>query len=325
VDVQVVDDGGFNQVWITDTPEPLPQGSEGDVLAGVVFGPQSSGTIEVQITASSGDGETVQLTREIRVQRSGPTLCTIDNDDRIGDRVLEAEDEFFDCTIRINADQQYNVGFENSTATGGFELSAALLQAMEFEDSEIGGATDIAISQNANDDVSFETTTFGDDVSIVVEQVAQGITLEASTVEGAFDISTRNQNGDITIEDSDIDGNAGMVFDGPLSGDIDTGSSQIGGTHEIDVRDNLNGDITIEEASVGGDLIVTVDGNANGDITIEAVNVGGDVSVVVDGKLNGDVEISDSTVGGDLTVDTQRGGGSVELEGNSVGGTVTRP
>jgi hypothetical protein len=328
IDVTVLDSGPFNNVVVQSAPDTLDTGAAGDITATVAGAPGTAGTIDVEIVAA-GESGSVELTREVfvEIERAGPALCTIESDDRIGERSFFAEDAFFDCTIRIDADNQYEVGGENVTATGGFELSARLLKAFEFEGGDVGGATDIAIGQNANGDVSFETTTFGDDVSIGVEGVAKGISFEGTAIGGAFDLSTGNQNGDVSIENADIDGGVDMTFDGPVSGDVSTEGSRIGGDYEIDVRNNLNSGISLEGTTVGGDLIITVGKNANGDISIEGATVGGDLTVVVDGRLNGDISIEGATVGGDLTVDadTERGGGEVELEDNTVGGTVTRP
>ncbi len=326
IDVTEVDSGPFSNVVIQSTPDSLSPGETGEITATIAGGPSTSGWIEVTILASSSQGPSVELTREVFVEidEPTPTLCTIENDDRIGNRSFDAEDEFFDCTIRIDADNQYEVGFETSEATGGFELSTKLLKELEFEESEIAGATDIEISQNANGDMSFEDVTFGDGVSIAVDGVAKGISLESSTIDGNFDVSSWQQNGNIEIGESDITGGVGMTFTQPLSGGIGTESTTVGGDYEISVENQLNEDLSIEESEIDGDLTIIVDGNADGGISVEDVTVGGDLTVVVDDHLNGDVEISESNIGGDLTIDTNHGS-NVELEDNTVGGTVTRP
>jgi hypothetical protein len=322
IDVTVVDSGPFNNVVIQSTPSSLFPGETGDITATIADGPSSSGWIKVTILASSSQGPAVELTREVFVEidEPAPTLCTIENDDRIGDRSFEAEGELFDCTIRIHTDQQYEVDFETSNATGGFELSAKLLKELEFEESEIAGATDIAISQNMNGDMSFEDMIFGDSVSIDVGQVAKGISLESSSINGDYDVSAWNANGDVEIEESDIGGGVDLEFDGPVSGDISMGESDVGGSYELTIHNHLNSDVTIEDANVAGDLIIVVEENANGDITVKGSDIDGKVKIVVNEQLNGDITVEETSVAGDLTIsaDIQRAGGSVTLEQNSV-------
>lgn len=312
MDVTVLDDGPFNNVVIQQVPESLPEGGSGPITATVAGPPSTAGDIEIRIVAESIDGTSVDLTREVYVELESPGLglCTIENDDRIGERLLDVEEEFFDCTITIET-HLYEVIFEESTVTGGFELSAGLLHSMTFEGSQVGGAVDIQLSQNANGDIDFETTSFGDDLSIDVEQVAQGITLESSTVDGTVDISSRNQNGDVELEASSIGGSAILTFDGPVSGTLETEDTQIGGNYEITVTDNLNDDIEIENANVGGDLHIVIEGNQNGDIEIDDSTIGGDLTIVVEGHSNGDIDLDGNSVGGTETVDADSSGGGL--------------
>ena len=322
VDATVVDDGGFNEVSIVETPEPLAAGESGDIRAQVVFGSQSSGTIEVEI-AASGPGGSVELSREVFVQRSAPPVCSID-DDRIGERAFVAEDEFFDCTVEIEA-QNYEVDLETTTITQDLLVDVSNLHEFEFETSEVGGSTSIG-ADNVNGDVELEDSTFGDNFRLEVARNLNGdVELEGSTFERGLAIDVDGSpNGDIEIESTDVGEDLDITFGQNPSGDVGIEGTSVDGDVTVVVEGNLNSDLEIEESTIGGDLTVIVHGHANGDIEIEDNEIGGDLLVSID-HLNGDVGVEGNDVIGNLTVeiDQKTEAADVELEDNDVGGETT--
>lgn len=147
-------------------------------------------------------------------------------------------------------------------------------------------------------------------------------------------ISLTAQNGEITVEDSEVFGNlfANQDIDIQASrivGDVesqngeevDVENSTIDGSVKsngsIDVSDSYvsddvmsqNGEIDIEDSAVGGSVTAP-----NRDIDIESSNVGGNVT-----SQNGELAIEDSTVGGSVTAQNRE----IEIESSTISGDVT--
>ncbi|WP_157744230.1 hypothetical protein [Halopenitus persicus] len=302
VSVQVVDEGGFNRVRITGTPDSLQPGESGDIRGRVVCGSQSSGTVDITITAEGTFGS-VELTRSVDIDcaTGGPT-CTPSGDDRIGKQAFVAENETFNCSIEIDANQ-YRVGLEETTITGDFDLAASNHREFAMSDSDVGGSTTIDVGKNLNGDVSVESSTFGGPTELRV-----GGNLAGS---------------DIEIDGTTVNGDLRIVIDGNMNGDLSIEDSHVTGDVEIVVAGNANGEVSLSRSTVDGSITITADGKF-GDASIDSTDVGDDVSVTV-ARLSGDLEVTENDVGSDLVVTVDRmQGGSVEIENNDVGGEVRR-
>lgn len=258
IDVRVVDDGGFNHVEIVDTPEPLSAGAHGDITARVVFGPHSAGTIEIEIHARGGS-DSVEMTRGIFVQRSGPVLCTIDGDHRIGESSFIQDDELFECTIQIDAEGPYEVDLDESNVTGGFIFTSDHpLHGFGLDESEIGDDVEITVNSNLVDDLEVDEVTIGGDLIVNIDG---------------------NTDADIEIEESKIGGDLIINIDGNANADIEIEESQIDGDLIININ-RLSSDLEIEENHIVGDLTIDIgQQTGGGSVTVEGNDVDGEESI----------------------------------------------
>lgn len=218
VNAEVVDEGPFENVVIQETPDSLPSGGSGEITATVGGSPSTAGEIELEITAQ-GAFETVTLTRDIyvEIERVGLPTCTIENDDRIGETELDADNEIFDCHIEIDADGNYEVvSFENSTVEGAFELTADNnLMGFDFDDSEIKDDVEITIGNNLPGSATLE--------------------IRNTDIDGDLTISIdKNVNGDIVIEDNEIGGDLTVEGQVTPAGSVTVEDNEVGGDRNIE-------------------------------------------------------------------------------------------
>ncbi|WP_280537087.1 hypothetical protein [Halopenitus sp. POP-27] len=318
--VQVADDGGFNRVRIAGTPDSLAPGESADVHGRIVCGPQSSGTVVIAITAEGSFGS-VELTRPISIDcATGGPVCTPSDDDRIGDREFIVEEEFFECSIEIDANQ-YRVGLEETTIAGDFDLTANGHRTFAVSESDIGGVTTVLVQNNVQS-VDIESTSFGGPTTIEAGRNLNGdVSVESSTFGGDTEIRIGSNAHSVKLSETTVNGDLRIVIDGNLNDDLSIEDVDVSGDIEVAIAGNSNGDITVEGSEVDGSVDVTVDGTTNGDVTVSENDVSDDVLATI-GALNSGLTISENDVGSDIDATTAQvlGGGEVTIEGNTVGG-----
>ncbi|PXX89295.1 hypothetical protein DIT71_15450 [Marinobacter vulgaris] len=194
-------------------------------------------------------------------------------------------------------------------------MPVAELEALcSSKDISVNGTT--ITCRNGSFDIEERTITADEPFELFA---SNGFDVSESVIgDSSYPINLTAQNGDVTIEDSEVSGsvqsNNSIDIDGSYitgdvtsqNGEIDVDDSAIGGS-----LSSQNGSIAVESSNIAGNV-----GTQNGGIRLEQVTVGG--SVTAPNRL---IEIENTTVSGDVT--TQNG--SIELsEGSIVLGTCSR-